>query len=257
MLIMSVLVLLVYSVQVCATIDMDIDVKSEFFVDDNISFIYSITSDVSENITYMVNVRCLNAPVMMLEEKTAALEAGLPLREEHVYLKLTDWIEPQECSAYLTIFEPVQKTISKNFTLQTNPSFSFDVILDEMIFVINQNISIDYNSEVESPLITATLTYPDKSIKDINLPYSFKADQIGTYELQVTASKEGYKTISLNEQFGVIEGEADISYVDVGETSFSVESNLIYYLIGGGVVLVILFTIYLIIRRKRRENFNL
>ena len=42
------------------------------------------------------------------------------------------------------------------------------------------------------------------------MPTSIKANQIGTYTLKVTASKEGYKTKTLSTQFGVIEKEAEI-----------------------------------------------
>jgi len=78
---------------------------------------------------------------------------------------------------------------------------------NEKMFIQNQDINIDYVSEVQGISITAVLTFPDKSTKQLTLPSSIKADQIGTYELEVTASKEGYKTISKQEQFAVIEEE--------------------------------------------------
>jgi len=83
------------------------------------------------------------------------------------------------------------------------------------IFLKNENIYLDFNSEVQNPTITTTLTYPNKKQEQITLPYSFKPSQTGTYNLEVTASKQGYKTITKKEQFGVIEKEAEIKSVSV------------------------------------------
>ena len=50
-------------------------------------------------------------------------------------------------------------------------------------------------------------------IEQIIFPYSFQAEKIGTYELEVTASKENYKTITKKTQFGVIESEAEFEEI--------------------------------------------
>ncbi len=78
------------------------------------------------------------------------------------------------------------------------------------VFTSTEDIYMDYSSEVSEPGITATLTYPDKTIKQINLPMSIKAEQIGTYILSIKASKEGYKTLETVAQFAVIEKPAEI-----------------------------------------------
>jgi len=80
------------------------------------------------------------------------------------------------------------------------------------VFVLNKDIYLDYASEVSNPKITAVLTYPDETTRQITIPISIKASQIGSYELKITASKEGYKTITKTEQFAVIEKEPDIRY---------------------------------------------
>lgn len=204
------LILLVYAMQVYATIGLSMDMKQEFFINDVVSFNYTISSDTYDNITYLERVECLNAPVAALDIKTASIVPQSPLHYEYVYFKVSDNIAPQECTAYLSILAPIKKVIYKNFTITTNPVFSFDVILDKKVFLKGDNITIDYTSGTKNPLITATLAYPDKSVVKISLPYSFKADKIGTYELQVTASKEGYKTVSLTKQFAVITEDANI-----------------------------------------------
>jgi len=80
----------------------------------------------------------------------------------------------------------------------------------EKIFFQNENIYLDYSSEVKNISINANLTYPDKTLKQLTLPTSIRAEQTGTYTLKITASKEGYKTKTLSTQFGVVEKEAEI-----------------------------------------------
>ena len=88
--------------------------------------------------------------------------------------------------------------------------FSFDLIFDKKVFVQGEEINLDYISDTEDLSIMSTLIYPDKKTKAITLPKSIKVSQIGTYELDVTASKEGYKTITKKEQFGVIKEQANL-----------------------------------------------
>jgi hypothetical protein len=83
------------------------------------------------------------------------------------------------------------------------------------IFLINENIYLDYDSKVSDLTINATLTLPDKTKQQLSLPKSIIAEQTGTYELEVTASKSGYKTITKKEQFGVIGKRAYIPLIQV------------------------------------------
>lgn len=188
----------------------NIDMEPEFFTGDTIAFNYTIDSDSGQTISYMESVDCPNAPHAMLDPKSALVNLVLKVHGKYNYLKVTDNILSQNCTAYVIILEPVKKTFSKPFAIITALPFEFNILLDKKIFVKGENINIDYKSEVKNPSIEASLIYPDKSIGKINLPYSFKANQIGTYELSVTASKEGYKKVSLNEQFGVIKENANV-----------------------------------------------
>jgi len=135
---------------------------------------------------------------------------------------LSDNIEPQLCKAIVGASDAQGMEFSeeKPFEIVTNPSFEFDVLLCKdkdcndkaKIFIKDYVIFIDYYSEVPEPLISATLTYPNVSTRKFTLPTSLKAEQIGTYESDIVASKEGYKTITKRIQFGVIEKEAKIEY---------------------------------------------
>jgi hypothetical protein len=80
------------------------------------------------------------------------------------------------------------------------------------VFVLNEDVYLDYNSPVADLIATASLRLPDGSIEEITLPMSFHSEQIGTYELEITASKEGYQTITKTMIFSVIEETPDIPF---------------------------------------------
>lgn len=134
------------------------------------------------------------------------------------------------------------------------------------VFLQGENVYFDYSSEVENVEITATLTYPDKKIQQLILPTSIKAEQIGTYEVEVIASKEGYKTVTDSTQFGVIKSEADIkettNKIFYGKKLefrdrdfFKKTENLIYFLIGVVIFFILIFLIvHLFLRRKKKRS---
>jgi hypothetical protein len=80
--------------------------------------------------------------------------------------------------------------------------------VESKIFVKDETVYLDYSSDVDSPSITAILTYPDKTTRTLTLPTSIKAEQVGTHTLGITASKQGYQHVTVQSQFAVIEQEA-------------------------------------------------
>lgn len=114
------------------------------------------------------------------------------------------------------------KRITKKFLsfqiINTLEDFDFDIRVckdssckeESNIFVKNEEVYLDSVSDIEDLELKASLIHPDGEKENINLPKTIEASQIGTYELEVSASKEGYKTITKKEQFGVIEKEAEI-----------------------------------------------
>ncbi len=209
---------------VSASVTIDIEIDSQFTVGERISFNYTFVSDVDEEINYMANVNCPEAPQPLLEIKSTILEKNALFEEEYVYMGIVrENIESQNCSAIVAIIEPFETSENKSFEILTKSGFEFRVVLCEdqsclepsKVFVRNSDIFLDYSSDVDNPSITAALTFPDKTTQTLTLPTSIKAEQIGTHTLDITASKEGYKTMSVKEQFGVIEQEADIPSVSV------------------------------------------
>jgi len=163
-------------------------------------------------------------------------------------------------SASINILEPFQIFKSKSFEISTSPLFTFELNFPKKVFLLNKNINLDYTSDVSSLNIDATLKYPNGNSEKINLPMTIKAEQIGTYGLNVQASKEGYKDVELKEQFAVIEGNVEIGQVEsVNDIPNNLEkgedkkiSNLIWIFIILGILLFILiiFVIYFILKEK-------
>ena len=205
----------------------------DFKSNERIYFNYSILSDSSQEIIFIPHVICPKAPIAFFQEKTIILSPNLPYNDVYYNIRVDDSIEPQICTAYIQVLSPIQQRVSKNFSIITNPSFSFELQIckssscsqKSKVFIQGENVYLNYKSSVENPLITAVLTYPDGKKENINLPGSIKSSQIGTYELEAIASKEGYKTQNVKEQFGVIEKPAEIKTVSAPPVSEYAVSN--------------------------------
>jgi len=115
------------------------------------------------------------------------------------------------------------------------------------MFIKDDKICFDYNSDVKNLEMKATLIYPDKTTEQITLPNSIKPGQIGTYELEVIAEKQDYKTVIKKEQFGVIEKN-----VEIREVSFKEANYFWYILIGIMLVLIIVAIVIWIYYKKKR-----
>jgi hypothetical protein len=226
--------LAVLSIVNAQSISINMEMKSTFTMDEMILFNYSIISDTNQLIKFIPFVTCPDASFALLNEKSIDLQKDESYQDSYRFIKVDESITPQTCTAYVQISSPVQLIQEKKFEIKTNPSFSFELNLckdqsclkKSKTFIQKENIYLDYNSEITSPVITATLTNPDKTTKEITLPTFIKAEQIGTYNLEVSASKEGYKTITKTTQFGVITSEADVQETSQCNANNICESDL-------------------------------
>jgi len=254
------IIFIVFIVQTISALTIDIQIPDSFSQGEQIYFNYIITSDTTQEVTFIPRVSCPNAPVSLIQEERISLPPNLSYISTYHDLTIDNSIEPQTCTAYVQILEPIQLIEEKNFSIITDPSFSFNIKLNKKVFLKNENIYLDYDSEVENPFITAILTYPDKTTESINLPTSIKPSQIGTYELDVTASKEGYKTVNLKEQFGVIKKPAEIKEIEKPDledfkTKTSIKkSNIVIVLVLLGILIIIVLIVYFIYRKNNRNK---
>lgn len=274
------MLLLINAFIVSAKITVDLKVKDTFGLGDKTQFDYSISSDYALDITFTPHIICPDAPVSLIQEKTANLKPGTPYSETYYYLTIDESLNPQKCTAYVRILSPPQQTFSKEFAIVTDPSFLFNIRTckdascaeKSKVFLKNDEVYLDYSSELQDLSVTAMLAYPDKTTKQMSLPSLIKAEQSGTYTLDVTASKQGYKTMNAQEQFGVIKKEPDIKKVtlcnsnavcDKGEDWQScpqdcIRTGKLRLVIYASVIIILIIVIILIvyfIRRSRVKTF--
>ncbi len=253
--------ILIMIVPALSAISIEIEMEDSFSTGDEISFDYTITSEASQQIEYIASVDCPNAPLALLEIKTATLQAKVPFTETYSYLIVNEDIESQTCEAIVSILIPEEISEEKSFEIVTDPSFEFNILTckdsscaeQAKVFIRNKNIYLDYTSDVFDVNVVITLTNPNGQTKQLTLPTTIKAEQIGTYELEVTASKEGYKTITKSLQFGVIKSEASIKSGFYEEGFFKENKYLIYLIIGVAVIVLIMLIVYFK-RRKRKKK---
>ena len=263
-----------------ADLDIEIMVKDSFTAGERLFFNYTIYSLSYETITFTPFINCPNAPTPILKRKTIDLYLNQPFTAAFYGITLDKSIEPQTCAAIIQISNPAQIVEQQNFTINTNPGFSFEIktCIDQgctrpsKTFIKNQDIYLSLESEVSNPTIMGILTFPDKTTQQLTLPTSIKAEQIGTYILEVAASKQGYKTVTDTTQFAVIEKEAEIQLASVCNANGVCDGNensqncpqdcpvskktskfLIFIYV---LVIVLIIIIAIIIIRKQRKNTN-
>lgn len=217
---LSIFLILIISASFSSAITVNIDMKNSFELGDKIYFNYSING-AGEQINYFIIISCPNAPIPPLEMQYGTI----PITDTYVYMGALDKsIEPQKCTAIVSIVSP-KLSQAKNFTISANPSFSFDINSctnqscseKKNIFVKGEDIYLSYNSDISDLVINAKLIFPNGKAQQINLPASIKSEKIGTYQLEITASKEGYNSQEKNLQFAVIQENANIELANLSE----------------------------------------
>ncbi|MBD3355198.1 hypothetical protein GF361_04400 [Candidatus Woesearchaeota archaeon] len=212
----SIFVLLVLLVPIAySAIDADIEVKSVFEQGDNMYFNYSLMSDSDVRAVIFPHIECSGNPIAPMLEKEIFLKKGELYEDVYLDTVIDDAFEPGECRAYIRFVDPVHEIESENFSIDVIPDFSFRIELDKKVFLLDEEIDIDYETDVENPMVSAVLTLPDKSKKELELPVEVRAEQTGTYGLEVTALKEGYKAVNVKEEFAVIKEHAEIEFTGV------------------------------------------
>jgi hypothetical protein len=116
------------------------------------------------------------------------------------------------------------------------------------LFHRGEVVYLNYISSVQGLSTTATLILPNDTQKQIQMPSSYKPKSSGTYMLRVTASKEGYKTLTKEIEFGVL--EAPINVLE-GETPTFPTRYVTVAAIGAAVIVA--FVIFLRSRRGSRS----
>jgi hypothetical protein len=85
---------------------------------------------------------------------------------------------------------------------------------ESLVFIKNERIYIGYACEVDGVSIQAEISNPAGSLSSVSLPYNFTAKLTGPYTLLLTASKAGYRDLTIARSFAVIDEEPDIAGTD-------------------------------------------
>jgi hypothetical protein len=252
------------AIQLVSATSINIDIKDNFNSGEELSLNYTFLSETAQEIEYLVIIECPNAPQALLNVTKLTLQPNIPITKKYIDISsISEKIEPQTCTAKVGIISPEEVLEEKTFRITTNPSFEVRTLTCEdesclnktKVFILSETIYFNFESEVQNPIIQATLFYPDDSTEKINLPYSIKADQVGKYKLQVSYSKENYKTINEEYSFGVIEKVANIHQgflpieKDKPETKEE-KSSVFVFVILGILLLVIILVVLFKVKKK-------
>jgi len=196
-----------------AELSINIQIKDSFSEGETTSFQYSIFSDSAQQITFIPHIYCPDSPIAMIGQRVININTGETYSDSYEGVTIDEEIEPQTCTAYVQILNPVEMIKEKNFSIRTLPSFDFDFKIckdsackeEVKVFLIGEDVFLGFDSEVANPTINVILNYPDESTAQPTMPGSVKATKIGTHELEITVEKQGYKKIKQKQQFAVIE----------------------------------------------------
>ncbi|HEC87639.1 MAG TPA: hypothetical protein ENI49_07255 [Thermoplasmatales archaeon] len=146
------------------------------------------------------------------------IEDGFTLYEDEISFSITGLPEAMEI----------------DILLSNDSDFSF--LKD--VFVLNERIYIGYNSSLDDINLNCEIAYPDNSSKTVTLPYSFNAEQVGLYSLNISANKENYRSFNKNFQFAVI---ASIPFYE--RKTAQPEFPLTYIILSVVIAIILLFSI--------------
>ena len=162
----------------------------------------------------------------------------------------------QNCKAVVRILK-FDEPFTQSFVFNPTPIFDFSIKLDKKVFIQDEQIVLDYDSSVGDLIVSTNLIFPDGSSDEVEFPYEVVNKQIGTYELQVTASKEGYKTISLDEQFGVIGQDAEVQGADFSKEGLGKverERDHLFWSIFGFILIVLVVIVFFVYRKILKQR---
>jgi len=199
-------------------IAISIDVNQSFTEGETVAFNYTLMPAIAATVTYLPSVTCPSAPAKLLDLRTVQTEPDVPIEGTYTYLQVDNSTEPQACNASVYVTSPFTLSETKEFKIVGKPSFQFSVkackdaacSAAEKVFTHGEVVYLGYDASVQGLELSATLTMPDGAKQSVGLPSRVDATMAGTYEVQATATKGGFKVAAATERFSVIEKAAEI-----------------------------------------------
>jgi len=242
-----------------------INSSSSYNLEDPIYFDYEIYSDISQEIYYFADFNCPNAPIAPIVAFSAEISPVSPIKKRVYYPNISQQTESQNCSAVVFIKYPERKIFTKNFSFIAKESIDILINLcqDSSCYyparVFERGSEVYFNYTISNNLsqldkVEAKIIYPNGKEKGILVPGEESFNEIGTYYLEIVASKEGYKGVNKSVMFSIIKESANINYSNISslkEPSFVLDNNrgnfystlLISLIVSFLLVLLIYFTI--------------
>lgn len=213
-----------------AQLQIQIDVKDNFNYGEEVYFEYSFSSSENlENLFYTPYIYCEGSPQPLLNREMISLTSGQIYSQKYIYGIIDDNYYSGKCIASISVEQPYQQNIEKEFTITSKKELEFEIMTchdlqckdPAKVFEKGDIIYFVYDSDYSSKellTISAKMNVPEtKTEQEINLiklgnsaKSGYLANNLGTYEINVVTSANGYKTKNLKYQFGVIEKQEDI-----------------------------------------------
>lgn len=221
--VISIIMMLLPAVAALAAMKIEITPsKTTFSENDYLSFSYKITSEIDQKITFIPEIRCSgNMPSSFFETKTITVGPGNPYTATFHGIKVEENTDSQQCVARVTIKGPNNVKFEKTFQIITKPSI--DLVLNacsdsecktpKRSFIKDSNVYLSATSKAV-PTISASVVFPDQTKQAVTIPGSFAASQPGKYEIEISASKDGYKKYFSVSEISVIAAPYTIPYAN-------------------------------------------
>ena len=219
--IILIFVLFLLSVNIAFASDnlsIDIDAKDVFRDNEKIIIDYEIISDKDLDITYDFHFNCgYSNPVPLI------LRENIKLNKNQAYSKhiedfiVNEYIRPADCTAYVRIIEPIQKSKEINFRIETKPIMEIFIdtckdidcnkksrtfVKGETVYVKVYSVN-DQKNRIDLDEVNGVASGKSFSTKD----YSFVADNKGVFDINVDAKNSNYKSLKKRVNYFVIEKE--------------------------------------------------
>ncbi len=254
----------IFLIQGIFALSINIDVTPSFSAGDSVSFNYTITSGLSENVSYIASVSCPTAPAALINVENATLQQNVPFTKTYVYISdLTNQVGPQKCTARVGILSPEKVSASKSFNIATLPQLNLTVNVCKdsfcsdpaRVFVSGDKVYFDYSS-LQGASVSASLGMPDGSSRAVDLSSPLEVSQTGTYTLDVNASAQGYDSNEKQIQFGVISQAPQIGYssLSVASGSSSGKSAFGYVIFAILIIVIAASTFFFIKLLLKKRN---
>ncbi len=186
-----------------------IDIKESFMEGDTISFDYSIFSDEELLVRFIPGVICEDFPAATLDLEEKLIHGTF--LGTYFHGQVMPGYDYKNCYAIVEILEPEPFVYEKSFTVIATPEIDFEFkmclskacVKNSRLFHTGDNIFLEIFGENINA--KATLTYPGGEKRLISIPKIIELNDIGTYSINITATKKGHMTKQINEQFAVLD----------------------------------------------------